>query len=261
MPDSVSLDHYCEIDRCSTVVEVINPRRLSNKKKVTGVTVRIWEHHGEGKPGLQASLTLMKKIKQKGFLCLHRYFICQLSSVQPYTRKPNQALTQVVEKWRSVKEEKPKPYIYAIKSLKPRYQNCGICRNISRTMYITATHTQKWRVCRHRQVCWSVQCPSLEPLLSWISGGRSMSATSTCTISFVKSSTENGMLHSEMQSWWGSMYHQADQDSKKKERGDSTWSHHLAGTSWCRRVLMDCLSPRSSWSACSRWPAVYRERI
>jgi hypothetical protein len=26
-------------------------------------------------------------------------------------------------------------------------------------------------------------------------------------------------------------------------------------------VLMDCLSPRSSWSACSRWPAVYRENL
>jgi hypothetical protein len=47
--------------------------------------------HGKGKPGLQASLTLMKKFKHKGFLCLHSYFICQLSSVQPYTRKPDQA--------------------------------------------------------------------------------------------------------------------------------------------------------------------------
>ena len=123
--------------------QVINPRRLSFKKKEWQVSQLESEStHGEGKPGLQASLTLMKKIKQKGFLCLHRYFICQLSSVQPYTRKPNQALTQVVEKWRSVKEEKPKPYIYAIKSWKPRYQNCGICRNISRTLYITATHTK-----------------------------------------------------------------------------------------------------------------------
>jgi hypothetical protein len=36
----------------------------------------------------------------------------------------------------------------------------------------------------------------------------------------VKSSTENGMLQSEMQFWWGSLYHQ--QVKIKKKRGEET---------------------------------------
>jgi hypothetical protein len=158
---------------------------------------------------------------------------CQLSSVQSCTRKPIRY---------SPREKRNEDQL---KKKKTRICNQNSMQ-ISKLWYIiyhalcTSRNTKKKVYCR--SVRCSSQCPSFEPLLSWISGGRSMSATSTCTISLAMSSTENGMLQSEMQFWWGSMCHQVNWDgfSWFKKRGTKTWSHRLARTSWYRRARMDC---------------------
>lgn len=56
----------------------------------------------------------------------------------------------------------------------------------------------------------TIQASNGEPFFSWISGGRSMSAMSTCTISLAMSSTENGMLHQEINGDFSERMRKAD---------------------------------------------------
>ena len=75
--------------------------------------------HGKGKLGLQASLTLMKKSNTKASFAYIVTTLYASSVLYNHTHAKSQTQSGTHSggrEMKSVKEEKPKPYIYAIKS-------------------------------------------------------------------------------------------------------------------------------------------------
>lgn len=161
-------------------------KKKQTNNKSTGVTaVRIWDHTWQRKAWL-ASITHSFDKKNWITQAFFPYLICHSSVLYNHTHAQTQTGTthsgssHMGEKWKTSRRRKK--------------QNPGL-REICHTHYAHHRNTHKKKGVH----IVTPQCPILEPPpLSWMSGGRSMSATSTCTISFVKSSTENGMLQSQI---------------------------------------------------------------